>query len=121
MKTNRVIGVIGSATDVALFSEAVGKIPGFKALSLTQSQEEEVPKTVRIQPSPDGDDEGEFVQGPGRFLSQRHFTMVSPVKGMHTGEIQEQTTPSKAGLGTQSPFSQSDPVSVAPKHLNLPD
>lgn len=119
MKKERVIGVIGNAADVAFFSTAVNKVPGFKALSVTQPQEE-VPKTVRIQPSPDGNDEGEPVQGSGLFLSrERSFTMVSPVKGMHTGNIQEMTTASKAGLGTQGQHPQSDQASVAPKHLDL--
>lgn len=113
------IGVFGSATDVALFSGAVSKLPGFKALPLAQPQEA-TPKTVRIQPSPDGDDEGGSVQGSELFFSRREssFTMSPPVEGMHTGNIQELTSQSKAGLG-MSPH-QSEQASV-PKHPDVPD
>ncbi len=74
MKKDRVIGVFGSAADVALFSGAVSKIPGFKVLPLTQPQQA-APKTVRLhQPSPDGNDEGEGVTvGSGQVLSDESF------------------------------------------------
>ncbi len=122
MKKDRVIGVFGSAADVALFSGAVNNIPGFKALPLSQPQGA-VPQTVRIQPSPDGDDEGGSVQGSELFFSRREssFTMSPPVEGMHTGNIQELTTQSKAGLGRQGERHQSDQVSDVPKHPDVPD